>query len=189
VRRGHLASLLLLFPMGADVVVAVYSLVLYKLLPVWAGTEDMAYVEVAGRSALILGWLALPLRLAAPIAYLVWFHLLVKSANAVGHDVGVTPNWAVRWWFIPLANLFKPFLIVRDLLMKLGGKDALSSSGAALWWASLMLYVVAQNTAGANEELRGAPLWVGRVVIAVLGFTSAFLAVKVIRTLNRLIQR
>lgn len=186
-RRGKAASVLLVFPMGTDVVLALYGLILYRFLPGIAGTGDLVYVEAAGRLATALVWLALPTRLAAPIAYLMWFHLAVKTANSKGHGVGVTPNWSVRWWFIPVANLIKPILIVRDLLTKLGGGDAVSTSGAMLWWSTLMLYIVALNASGGLSDLGGYAFWGGRVAISILGFTSAFFATRVIGTLNRLI--
>src|SRR5512133_3434057 len=53
---------------------------------------------------------------AAVVVWCVWQHH--AQANAVvlsGGGLRFTPGWAVGWWFIPIANLWKPFQTVREL--------------------------------------------------------------------------
>jgi hypothetical protein len=46
-----------------------------------------------------------------------------------------TPGWAVGWWFVPFANLVKPFQTVRELWKA-------SDPGAPDWWGSETLPVI-----------------------------------------------
>jgi len=53
---------------------------------------------------------------ATVVVWCVWQHH--AQANAVvlsGGGTRFTPGWAVGWWFIPIANLWKPFQTVREL--------------------------------------------------------------------------
>jgi hypothetical protein len=70
--------------------------------------------------------------------FLRWLYLAVKTARLLGLDPGTTPAWAVAWWFIPLANLYDPYLVVRDLWLCLGGSR---KGGAAVsaWWTAWVL--------------------------------------------------
>jgi len=72
---------------------------------------DRADGWVSGTSA--IGGLAF---LATVIVWCIWQHR--AQANAVvlsGGGLRFTPGWAVGWWFIPIANLWKPFQTVREL--------------------------------------------------------------------------
>src|SRR5205809_7873998 len=54
--------------------------------------------------------------LATVVVRSIWQHRAQANARALTHDgTEFTPGWAVGWWFIPIANLFKPFQTVREL--------------------------------------------------------------------------
>jgi hypothetical protein len=74
------------------------------------------------------------------IVILTW----ISRANANAHVIGTLemetgPAWAVGWFFVPFANLFMPFRVVREIWQAsataLAGERA---SGALLgfWWLS-----------------------------------------------------
>ena len=53
--------------------------------------------------------------LAAALATLRWLYLANANAFALGaEDMMVSPGLAVAWFFIPFANLFMPYLTMRD---------------------------------------------------------------------------
>lgn len=72
------------------------------------------------------------------VLFLRWLHLAVRTAKMLGLDPGTTPAWAVAWWFIPLAQLYDPYLVVRGLRRSLGGAP---KTGAAVtaWWTAWVL--------------------------------------------------
>jgi hypothetical protein len=79
--------------------------------------------------------------LATAIAYLVWLSRTVDNVPKLrGGTPSVTPRWSIGWWFIPFANLVKPYQIVRDLHDRLA--IGASSGGGWIvlaWWVSWVL--------------------------------------------------
>jgi hypothetical protein len=50
------------------------------------------------------------------IVWLLWQHRAHANLHAARvADLAFTPGWAVGWWFVPFANLVKPFQAVREL--------------------------------------------------------------------------
>ena len=51
-----------------------------------------------------------------------------------------TPGWAVGWYFIPFANLVKPFQAMRELWNKstgrLDGDEAMTPGYMGIWWGA-----------------------------------------------------
>lgn len=74
--------------------------------------------------------------------FLRWLHLAVRTARMLGLEPGTTPAWAVAWWFIPLAHLYDPYLVVRGLCRSLGGTRSASAAVTA-WWTAWALGGVA----------------------------------------------
>ncbi len=71
------------------------------------------------------------------ISYLRWLHLSVKTAVALGVSAE-EPRWAVFAWFIPFYNLVKPYEVVRDLWLNLGGAPAQRALLKG-WWAAWLI--------------------------------------------------
>lgn len=64
--------------------------------------------------------------LATVVLWCVWQHRAQRSAGEITTGgLRFTPAWAVGWWFIPFANLVKPFQAVRELWK--------ASHGGAAW--------------------------------------------------------
>lgn len=74
----------------------------------------------------------------AALFFLRWLHLAVRTVRMLGLDPGTTPGWAVAWWFIPLAHLFDPYLVVRGLCRSLGGHRSAKAAVTA-WWTAWVL--------------------------------------------------
>jgi hypothetical protein len=69
----------------------------------------------------------------------MWIYRAHANLRAAGMDVEFTPGWAVGWYFIPIANLFKPFQAMRELWNSsrmlptdFGGQ---APSDVKVWWA------------------------------------------------------
>jgi hypothetical protein len=63
----------------------------------------------------LIALIQLPTYIFTIIVFLMWLFRIYKNLPAVGAgSTEFTPGWAVGWWFIPLANLIKPFQAVRD---------------------------------------------------------------------------
>lgn len=57
-----------------------------------------------------------PLALAIPVFVLTWIHRANHNARALGASgLAFTPGWAVGWYFVPIAFLWKPFQAMREI--------------------------------------------------------------------------
>ena len=76
--------------------------------PVQANAADGAVSAAAGIGSLVF--------VATVVLWCVWQHRAQQKAIVLaGGGLRFTPGWAVGWWFIPFANLVKPFQTVREL--------------------------------------------------------------------------
>ena len=94
--------------------------------------------------ALFVGsWLLVLTSIAARIAFMMWMHRAHVRLLELKPRGRVTPAWAVGWWFVPFANLWKPFQISRDLWRRsdAGSQWPKASYPAWLWiwWGSVIV--------------------------------------------------
>ncbi len=64
----------------------------------------------------IAAFLEIPLRLATIVLFLIWIYRAFGNLSVLkARNLEFSPGWAVGWWFIPFANLVKPFQVVGEL--------------------------------------------------------------------------
>jgi hypothetical protein len=71
-----------------------------------------------------------------------WIYRASANAHAIGGDLTVTPGWAVGWYFVPFANLVKPFHAMKETwLASHYGSDWGRGDATDLlnWWWGLWL--------------------------------------------------
>ena len=80
------------------------------------------------------------------ILFLVWIHRANKNARVLGaRDMEFTPGWSVGYFFVPIANLFKPYQAVKEIWKASNPegthdwREAPASPILGLWWASWLL--------------------------------------------------
>ncbi|MBA2226039.1 DUF4328 domain-containing protein [Thermogemmata fonticola] len=86
------------------------------------------------------------------IVFLSWAYRVHANAHALGAEgMQYTPGWAVGWYFVPIANLFRPFQVMRETFRAShpdygprNWRQAPVPSLVAFWWA---LWIVG-NVAG-----------------------------------------
>jgi hypothetical protein len=109
-RRTRVATLLL------------YAYIATTLLTVVAGVGQISgqiVLETGDELAMMAG-LSYLLSFVALIASIViigmWIYRANANLRAAGFDdLEYSPGWAVGWYFIPIANLFKPFQAMREV--------------------------------------------------------------------------
>jgi hypothetical protein len=129
--------------------------------------------------------------IASVVVVAMWIH----RAHANLHDAGVdglefTPGWAVGWYFIPFANLFKPFQSMRELWTASHGENnqfaGETPSEVKTWWAAWIIgnilstvsaRILLMGEGGANSVMVGNAVGVAGTAVIVL---AAVLLVKVI---------
>ncbi|MDM7924087.1 MAG: DUF4328 domain-containing protein [Pyrinomonadaceae bacterium] len=157
------------------------------------------------------GWLLLqglvylmlgPIAIATIVGFLMWLYRAHSNLPALqAQHTSFTPGWAVGWWFIPFANLVKPFQAVREVWAESDPDipQEMSFLSASLhsaptymgfWWAFWIISNIISNiTSRVYNPDRMDELVVGGVLFTLSGITTAIaavLAIKVVRdTTNR----
>jgi hypothetical protein len=143
-----------------------------------------------------IGLMMLPAFVATAIAFCMFINRANKNVRALG-AVGMefTPGWAVGWFFIPLANLWKPFQAVREIYQASDpNADAvnwkLTPTAPLLgwWWAMWLLsnfvgQIELRMTLSAPEGLAKTTLVIA-IVGSVLNLLSAMLAISLVRAIH-----
>jgi Domain of unknown function (DUF4328) len=138
--RGKVAAVLLLLMGLLAVVTAVHFFMGFDL------------ADRAARSALrsddatafdnrtqTLSQLAVVGSILTALAWFLWLHRSVANARSLGVTTEATPGWSVGWWFVPFANLVKPYRILRSLF------DGVGSGGGGIvgaWWGCYLIAAV-----------------------------------------------
>ena len=157
-------------------------------------------VELTGGAALYaaVGLTDALLTLVTIVFFAMWIYRAaanVVAAGTVGFDY--TPGWAVGWFFIPFANLYKPYAAMRQIWnASQGGQgDALDRSEGllAIWWGTWLLANIASNISlrltinpASPEELRtGLQIGIFASLVSLALYPAAWRLVGRITTAQR----
>ena len=115
--------------------------------------SDAEITRALDRSGFV-GLVILVLFLVSGILWLVWQHRGHANLHAAGVDgLRFTPGWAVGWWFVPFANLVKPFQTVRELWKASDGsprwRETKTWPVIGWWWSGYLLFNVLDGVASA----------------------------------------
>lgn len=92
----------------------------------------------------LIGLLQLGVSLAVGIVFLRWIYLVNANARAVGATkMQFTPGWSIGWYFIPFANLWKPYQAMKEIWRASFDPENWRSVKVAsilpLWWTLWIL--------------------------------------------------
>jgi small-conductance mechanosensitive channel len=130
--------------------------------------------------------------------FLVWLFRIVANNHALGaRALRFTPGWSVGWWFIPFANLVRPFQVVaeawrasdpRQPRSSADGRATISVSPLVVaWWLAFILgnLIARFSVATGQDTLDGLH---GTTIAAILSasvmLVAAFLAMLVVLRLT-----
>jgi hypothetical protein len=137
--------------------------------------------------------------LLAGIAWCVWQHRAQSNLHASWRrGLRFTPGWAVGWWFVPIASLWKPFQAVRELWAASDPEANEASwqwtrtwSVIGFWWAAWLVSLVIGGIPGAGpspsmeasaEELVSQDwFWIGSQAVAI---AASVLAIAIVRSVT-----
>ena len=90
--------------------------------------------------------LAIPVLVAVILCFVLvgrWIYLTNANAHAFGTgEMSISPGWAVGWFFVPIANLFKPYEGVKETWQvshNVGGLIEEAESPLVRWWWGLWI--------------------------------------------------
>lgn len=87
------------------------------------------------------------------VLFMVWTFNVTKNARELTSDgSNFSPGWSVGWYFIPFANLVKPYQIMRNVWnASVDPSDWENKAGAGVvkfWWTMWILTTVADRVIG-----------------------------------------
>jgi hypothetical protein len=122
------------------------------------------------------------------VFFLIWMNRAHKSAQGLGETFFEhTSASAVWWWFVPIASLWKPMQVMKEIYAASGPLDDLQGDNMiSTWWG---LWIAMNFTAGC-QGYGGEASEVGSVFLVfgliAVGFeiAAAYYAVKVVETIT-----
>lgn len=164
------------------------------------GPGDVAGDVVAQRAKFSFGWsvegeLGLQVvtagRILALIAFVVWLYLAHDNFRRRNNPLEWRRIWVVLGWLIPVANLFVPSQVVKEVYTRSSPEKAWSSVQlVSLWWVALLVTFVSYTEttvyatgAGATETTVYTPAFLA-VVTGVAGIVAAVLGIIIVRRVS-----
>lgn len=80
--------------------------------------------------------------LISGILILIWIYRANFNADKLGSFMFFTPRWSIGWYFIPIANLWKPYQAMDEIWQSSinpSNRSTLSNSKILRWWWFLWL--------------------------------------------------
>lgn len=145
--------------------------------------------------------LRLPFYLATVVLFLVWLYRAHSNLYALmPTHLEFSSGWTVGWWFIPFANLVKPFQAVREVWWESDpdvpaeGPTFLTASlhsaptYMVFWWFAWLTSNIASNIAGRVYDPDRLDTVVTSgiafLIAGILSVIAAVLAIKVVRDIT-----
>src|SRR5215213_11813758 len=141
------------------------------LVGIYAGSDILA----AGLESLlglpaedslgIVGLLAIVNFLIVVACFVVvgrWIYVASNNAHALSSEMTISPGWAVGWYFIPFANLIKPFHAMREIWWAShdseGGYEERAPQLVGWWWGLWITTNILENVSWRFGELGVGPV-------------------------------
>jgi len=142
-----------------------------------------------------VGIVVIVVYLSTVIMWLVWQHRGQSNLHALAVErLTFSPGWAVGWWLIPIANLWKPFQTVRELWNASRGDETWWAVPTwpviGWWWACWVVFNILYNTTirfyGSDSATVDTFIIGDRLSIAgdLVSIVAAILAIWIVRAVN-----
>ena len=94
----------------------------------------------------VVGMLLAIACLGVIVVFATWTYRMNANIHALGsNNLRFTPSWAVGWYFVPIANLWKPYQVVCELWLAsnnpAGWQTDRSSKLLSWWWTTWLAYL------------------------------------------------
>jgi len=141
----------------------------------------------------------IPLRVITVVVFLIWLYRAYSNLSPLNaRNLEFSPGWAVGWWFIPFANLVKPFQVVREVYNE-SSADFDPDSGfttmppgtpleIGAWWATFIvsgfLYRLSDKLFGNGETPASEYFATVFLAGALCSTVAAVLAAYIVKAVN-----
>lgn len=114
---------------------------------------DEAYAEMP-LQLLLTPLLQLLVLVACWVIIAMWIYRIASNTRflAGANKMEYTPGWAVGWYFVPIANFWKPYQAMKEVwtlnVARDGGLGAPVATLLPLWWTLWIVWNLVSNFAG-----------------------------------------
>lgn len=143
--RARIATwLLTAIGLVAIVAAAIGTYAIVAIAGAGSGSSD-ASLTVFTSAFVLVSYLLFALHVVTGVAFLAWQSRAVDNVAALGGGTPLfSPRWSIVLWFIPFANLFAGYEIVRDLSVRMRANDGQRSEILIIaWWLTFVAGEVA----------------------------------------------
>ncbi|HEX6348402.1 MAG TPA: DUF4328 domain-containing protein [Candidatus Dormibacteraeota bacterium] len=127
------------------------------------------------------GLIYLGAHIATIVLFLLWIHRAYRNLGPLGaQGLRHSPGWAVGWWFVPFASLWKPYQVMREIWWHSAGPGR-AWTLLKVWWAAWLISNWVGNFA---SRMPGPAGHVAAICDAGSHVAAAMLAVLVVRRLT-----
>jgi hypothetical protein len=173
---------------GVALAEAVVAYVGHGVIERAVAQQDLTELDSWGQQLVRLGFLQTTLLIASGVAFLVWEYRMVGNVPSLG---GGTPRWSpamsVVWWFVPVAFLLMPYLVMREVAVRLAWTRSKPTRLVLAWWIAWLVYeltgLVSNAVLSGTGSLESAVTWLQVSALANAG--AVFLAILVVRRIQR----
>jgi hypothetical protein len=171
---------------------ATVALVLYMVLDLAAASLRFADPVPGGAGDLA----ALPLFFALIACFVLvgrWIYRTNANAHLLSDEMTISPGWSIGWFFIPFANLVKPYEGVKEtwrVSHEAGGLHEETDSALLPWWWGLwlltnILSTVAAQAGGGLDEAPSRGIVALELVTASINVPLCLILIRLMRRLAR----
>jgi hypothetical protein len=120
-------------------------------------SETLPGLETADLISGLSGLMLLATMLVSGFLTLKWIYRVTMNSHTLASGVRVSPPWAIGWYFVPFANLYKPFQALHDAwAVSLSPQSWRTQDTPAVlrWWWGLWLATSMLDNASFRLQLR-----------------------------------
>lgn len=143
-----------------------------------------ALLEAWDKIALI-GFVQMAVYFVAVVLVAKWTYRASANIHAGGRRLETSPPWAVGWYFIPFANLWKPYQALAEIA-RAAGRQA-SDLPMGLWWG---LWLATSISGNVSFRLSLRAVETNEIILAsAFGLVSSATGIGAALVLRRIVMR
>lgn len=145
--RGRTVALWLIISMISDLVTAALGAFDLHML---SRFYTLTQAEIDQWQALgVTAFIGIPIYLINIVLICMWTYRAAANAHSLRKGLETSPPWAVGWYFIPFANLWKPFAAMKEIwkasFSREAGQPTPSDGVVGGWWACWVISGLSGN--------------------------------------------